>query len=186
MVMPLAKTTSDHIPCKIVIGTAIPKSNIFRFENFWPQHPGFADTIKEGWEKQVRNSRDSASSLVGKLKNTRYSLKQWSKKLSNLSALISMCNKVIFYLNSLEEYRPLFPAEWNLRSIVKEHLQTLLRYKNIYWKKRYTINRIKLGDECTKFFHTMGTVSYRRNTITQLKDDHVTQFLAIKGRQHFF
>ena len=81
---------------------------------------------------------------------------------------------------------PLFPAEWNLRSIVKEHLQTLLRYKNIYWKKRYTINRIKLGDECTKFFHTMATVSYRRNTITQLKDDHVTQFLAMKGRHHFF
>ena len=110
MVMPLAKTTSDHIPCKIVIGTAIPKSNIFRFENFWPQHPGFADTVKEGWEKQMRNSRDSASSLVGKLKNTRYSLKQWSKKLSNLSALISMCNKVIFLSKLLGRIQATFSS----------------------------------------------------------------------------
>lgn len=41
MVLPLAKITSDHIPCKVMIGTAIPKSSLFRFENFWPEHPGF-------------------------------------------------------------------------------------------------------------------------------------------------
>ena len=38
VVLPLAKITSDHIPCKINIGTSIPKSNIFRFDNFWPEH----------------------------------------------------------------------------------------------------------------------------------------------------
>jgi endonuclease/exonuclease/phosphatase family metal-dependent hydrolase len=34
MVLPLAKITSDHVPCKVQIGTSIPKANIFRFENF--------------------------------------------------------------------------------------------------------------------------------------------------------
>ena len=34
LVLPLARITSDHIPCKVVIGTSIPKINIFRFENF--------------------------------------------------------------------------------------------------------------------------------------------------------
>jgi hypothetical protein len=43
MVLPLAKITSDHIPCKIVVSTNIPKTNLFRFENFWPYHPGFHD-----------------------------------------------------------------------------------------------------------------------------------------------
>ena len=33
-VLPLAKITSDHIPCKIIISTQIPRSNVFRFENF--------------------------------------------------------------------------------------------------------------------------------------------------------
>ena len=34
LVLPLARITSDHIPCKVVIGTIIAKINIFRFENF--------------------------------------------------------------------------------------------------------------------------------------------------------
>jgi len=85
MVLPLAKITSDHIPCKIVVGTNIPKTNLFRFENFWLDHPDFNETVLEGWSKQIRNDRDAASVLAGKLKNTRYSLKIWSKKLSNLS-----------------------------------------------------------------------------------------------------
>jgi len=33
-VLPLAKITSDHIPCKIIISTQIPRSKVFRFENF--------------------------------------------------------------------------------------------------------------------------------------------------------
>ena len=61
-------------------------------------------------------------------------------------------------------------------------MQTLLRYKNLYWKKRFTTNRIKLGDECTKFFHAMATVSYRRNAITHLKDDHGNLVTDLAGK----
>jgi len=109
LVLPLAKITSDHIPCNIVIDTSIPKTNLFRFENFWPDHPGFLESIQEGW--LVRNSRDSASILVGKLKNTRYNLKHWSKSLSNLSGLFNTCNKVIFFLDAVEDCRPLYLPE---------------------------------------------------------------------------
>lgn len=49
LVLPLAKPISDHIPCKVVIGTSIPRSNIFRFENLWPKHPGFMDTVLASW-----------------------------------------------------------------------------------------------------------------------------------------
>jgi exonuclease III len=45
-VLPLAKITSDHIPCKISIGTSIPRSNIFRFQNFWCEHEGFAEIVQ--------------------------------------------------------------------------------------------------------------------------------------------
>jgi hypothetical protein len=145
MVLPLAKVTSDHIPCKIVIGTSIPKTNIFRFENLWPEHPGFLESVKSGWQKQVRNNRDAASIVCGKLKTTRYSLKSWSKNLSNLSRLINISDKVIFFLDALEECRPLFLPEWNLRVIIKKHLQNFLRYRNIYWKKRYTVTELNLG-----------------------------------------
>ena len=48
-VHPLSKPISYHIPCKIMVGTSIPKSKIFRFENFWPEHPGFLETVQESW-----------------------------------------------------------------------------------------------------------------------------------------
>ena len=81
----------------------------------------------------------------------------------------------------------------NLRLIIKKHLQNLHKYRNIYWKKRFTANKIKLGDENTKFFHAMATISYRKNAISQLKDnngnwvaDHdgkaALLFLAYKNR----
>ena len=33
------------------------------------------------------------------------------------------------------------------------------------------MNRVKLGDECTKFFHAMATISFRRNKISQILND---------------
>jgi hypothetical protein len=114
----------------------------------------------------VRNSRDAASVLAGKLKNVRYTLKNWSKGISNLSLLISNCNTVILLLDFVEDSRPLYTHEWNFRIFIKAHLATLLRFKNAYWKKRYTVNRIKFGDECTKFFHAMAANSFRKNTIS--------------------
>lgn len=44
-VQPLSRPLSDHIPFVVHIGSKITKSNFFRFENFWVDHPGFLDTI---------------------------------------------------------------------------------------------------------------------------------------------
>ena len=172
MVLPMAKITSDHIPCKISIGTKIPKSNLFRFENFWPEHPGFFEIVLKGLEKLVSNQKDSTTMLARKLKNVRYELKHWSKNLSNLSLLISKTYKLIFFMDSLEEVRPLLSFEWNFRALVKSHLATLLDYKNKYWRKRFIVNRIKFGDECIKFFHAIATISYRKNSISQLRNEN--------------
>jgi endonuclease/exonuclease/phosphatase family metal-dependent hydrolase len=34
LMLSLAKTTSDHVPCMIQIGTSIPTTKVFRFENY--------------------------------------------------------------------------------------------------------------------------------------------------------
>ena len=132
MVLPLTKITSDHVPGKISISTSIPKSSIFRFKNFLPKHPGFMEASLAGWSAQVRNTRDSASIIAGKFKNTRQKLKFWSRNLSNLAQLIKHCNKFIFFLDAVEDCRPLLLPEWKCRVIIKNHLQNLLKYKNIY------------------------------------------------------
>jgi hypothetical protein len=46
LMLPLSRTTSDHTPCKIQIGTAIPKAKIFRFENFRADQLGFLETVQ--------------------------------------------------------------------------------------------------------------------------------------------
>ena len=112
----------------------------------------------------------------------RYELKIWSRDISNLNTLISNCNKVILFLDTLEEIRPLYTIEFNFRKVLKEHLAKLLRSRNIYWRKRYTVNRVKFGDECTKFFHAMAIVSYRKNTIPQLMNDNGVMISDHEGK----
>jgi hypothetical protein len=46
MVNPLARPTSDHVPCVVSIGTSIPKAQVFRFEDYWIRMPGFLDVVK--------------------------------------------------------------------------------------------------------------------------------------------
>ena len=170
-VLPLGRITSNHVPSQIVISTSIPRANIFRFETFWAEQHDFVDTVNECWNS-VAHISDAARAISSKFKALRSRLREWSKHLSNLRLYIDNCNTVISFLDLLEDRRGLYNPEANLKAIVKKQLKTWLHYKNLYWRKRYTVNRIKFGDECTKFFHGMATISYRRNSISQLRNEH--------------
>jgi hypothetical protein len=74
LVLPLARITSDHLPCKVQIGTNIPKANIFRFENFLFHHPGCMEQISHAWLTPV-NSYNSAHVISAKFKLLRRILK---------------------------------------------------------------------------------------------------------------
>ena len=128
-------------------------------------------TVADSWFGSPTVS-DSAKNISTKFKSLRAVLKNWSRHLSNLGLLIENCNTVIKTLDTLEDIRGLFNPEANLRSKVKKQMLALLHQKNIYWKNRYTVNRIKLGDECTKFFHAIATISFRRNKISQILNDN--------------
>ena len=174
VVHPLAKPTSDHVPCVVSIDTVIPKANLFRFDNFWVQQPGFLDCVRGVWDSDVPNLSSSAL-LTHKFKLLRGALKKWRTSLSKLKILIAQCNMVILFLDDMEEDRPLFLQEANFRKIVKLHYEKLLRAQCQYWKKRCTARWMKLGEENSKFFHAMATERYRSNVISSLKlaDGHV-------------
>ena len=123
MVFPLAKPTSDHVPCVVSISTNIPKAKIFRFENYWIHQPGFLEIVEKAWNLPVKG-KCAASILAAKFKNLRYSLKRWGKSLSHLKIMIEKCNKVIFFLDQLEDERNLSIPESNFRKIVKAHFKT--------------------------------------------------------------
>jgi exonuclease III len=169
LVLPLAHSGSDHVPCVVSIDTSIPKAKLFWFENYWVQMPSFLDCVKASWDKPSSKSYSSAR-MADKLKSLRYELKKWQVSLARIKLLIQNCNKVIAILDLLEEERPLFCSEFNFRQIVREHLDELLKAECIYWKKRCTIRWINQGEENTKKFHAMATEHYRRNNIAMLQD----------------
>jgi hypothetical protein len=68
MVHPLAKNTSDHVPCVISIATTIPKVHIFRFENRWIQQPGFFELVDRVWK--IPLTAYSTAGVVGAKKKS--------------------------------------------------------------------------------------------------------------------
>ena len=167
-VAPLAWTASAHVPCVVTIKTSIPKSNLFRFENYWLELEGFMDCVAKSWNIPSRKDNITAK-IADKFKYLRMCLKKWQMNVSKLKLLIAKCNHVILLLDDLEEWRPLFVQELNFRKIVKVHLEKLLHLQFLYWKKRCIVRYIKVGGENTKFFHAMATERHRRNSIASLK-----------------
>jgi hypothetical protein len=168
--IPLARTTSDHIPCVIQIGTSIPKAKVFLFEAFWIDQPDFLEIVEASWEKEV-SATNSATKIAAKFKNLRRVLRNWVIGLSKIKASIKTCNDVLLILDKLGENMPLNIPERHFRNILKNHIAKLLKHQKEYWKKRYTVRWTKLGDESTKFFHAAATERYRSNIITSLEDD---------------
>lgn len=130
-VQPLSKPVSDHIPFTVHVGSSIPKSNMFRFENYWVNHLGFLDTVSLHWNNAPYYA-NAARNLSAKLKQVRTGLKSWSKNLFRLSKLIYNSNWVLLLVDGLEEQRPLSTLEKRFRKLVKIHLADLLESKRLY------------------------------------------------------
>jgi hypothetical protein len=131
LMLPLARTISDHTPCQVQIGTSIPKAKIFRFENYWVDQDGFLDVVQSVWQSEVR-ANNSATRIVAKFKLLRRVLKKWAMRLSKLKQLIKQCNLVLSILDKLEENMPLHPPEFNFRKILKKHILKLLQNQKEY------------------------------------------------------
>ena len=74
-VLPLAKPIFDHFACVMKMGTSIPKTRIFRLENYWLQHSDFKQVVANAWNIPVGNL-DAARCLTAKFKNLSRALKQ--------------------------------------------------------------------------------------------------------------
>ena len=82
-VLPLARTASDHVPCVVTIKISIPKSKIFRFENFWVELEGFMECVQQSWQKTSHKSHITAR-IADKFKSLRGALKKWQLISSKL------------------------------------------------------------------------------------------------------
>ena len=172
MVLPLGKPVSDHIPCVVVIESKIPKSKLFRFENYWVNHEGFSDIVEKSWSKPC-HAPNSVALICKNMKNLRYELKRWSRGISKLKIMIQNSNGALAQLDLLEDKWALFIQEKNFRRILKLHLNMLLKYQNDYWRKRCTLRYFRFADENTKLFQSLATERFRQILIANLRDGDV-------------
>ncbi|KAG2650715.1 hypothetical protein PVAP13_1NG196719, partial [Panicum virgatum] len=134
--------TSDHVPCLVSIGTNIPKSAIFRFENYLMEHENFMTVVQHGWSIPVYHT-DVAKKITAKFKNLRRVIKAWQSHLSSLKDNISNVKITLELLCMIEEFRDLTLLEWNFKSLLEDKLLSLLKQHRIYWKQRCTIKWVK-------------------------------------------
>lgn len=111
----LGRPLSDHSPFVITIGTSIPRSSLFRFENYWLSFPEFKQVVALHWNTTPSFAND-AQTINAQFKQVRFGLKHWSKELSKLSKLIINCNFVLTMLDGLEDQRPFSGLESAFRS----------------------------------------------------------------------
>jgi hypothetical protein len=97
---PLVMETSDHWPCVIETKTNIPKSRIFRFENFWMEYEAFLPLVAACWNQNFAQT-DPALLLSAKFKALRASLRSWQSRLSNLKQTIANIKIVLASLTAL-------------------------------------------------------------------------------------
>ena len=179
--LPMAKPIYDHLPCMIKIGTSIPKSKVFRFENYWLNHSSFKQVVHDAWNIPVGHP-DCAKKINAKFKNVRRALKLWAKSLSCHKKQIAELNDIIFLWDLIEEYRALLVFVSNCRNILKEFLLTVLNNQKIYWKQRGKIKGVKFGDENTKFFHTKASINHRHNQIAMLVNKDQVEVTDHEGK----
>jgi exonuclease III len=134
LMIPLAKTTSDHVPCVVQIGTSIPKAQVFRFENFWTDQPGFLEVVQSVWASEVTAS-NSVSRVAAKFKNLRRALRKWAMSLSKLKNILKQNNAVLLVMDKLEESRPLNTPEKCFRDLLKNTTLSFYRIKKTIGRK---------------------------------------------------
>jgi hypothetical protein len=126
---------SDHNPLIISISTIIPKSKIFRFENFWLCSAEFISLVNELWSSQ-NHQTDPAKVITARFKELRKRLKEWQATKHGLRESIPNTKSVLQFLEIIGEFMDLSIEEWNFRDLVNAHLLQLLEQQRIYWKQR--------------------------------------------------
>ena len=75
---PMANLFSDHVPILISIGTDVPKTQIFRFEEYWLEFDGLKDVVVSAWHSG-KQGRNSAQDITARLKSLRQGIKNGVK-----------------------------------------------------------------------------------------------------------
>jgi hypothetical protein len=171
----LGRPTYDHKP--LLLDNAAPqiKSNIFRYEDHWFL---CSDLVHITRNILTRHTRPMAtvSRLNYRLRSVRAATREWKRMKKSLKSIIYNVNHAIKFLDATEEWRQLSNMEFVFRNLCHTKNKQFCVAEAQHWKRRAKVKWCQLGDENSKFFHTMATYRFRKNKI---------KFFAQNGNEFF-
>ena len=127
------------MPRLISVATNVPKSKVFRFENYILEHEHILNVVQHGWSLPTHQT-DCAKIISAKFKNLRRIIRSWQTHLSSLKANIANVKLVLSFLTVLEEFRDLTLMEWNFQNLLQDKLISLLHQEKFIGNKEVQLD----------------------------------------------
>ena len=176
-------STSDHTPLLIEAKRDNNRPSIFRYENHWCLNPELIQITKDRLQRGTR-PMVIATRLNHRLRMVRAATRDWAKRQSSRQNILANNEHVVSYFDAVEEWRKLTNGEFHLRGMCQQKISSLATQHVQYWRRRAKIKWCNLGDENTRFFHTMATYRHRSNKIKCLQHEGVEIFEDVQ-KIHF-
>lgn len=71
----------------------------------------------------------------------------------------------------MKDYRYNLTRDLEVESKLSDDLHAILKQKETMWAQKAKVNWLQLGNENTRFFHTMTTIRKKRNEIVRVNDN---------------
>nr|XP_016441912.1 PREDICTED: uncharacterized protein LOC107767416 [Nicotiana tabacum] len=142
----------------------------FIYSNVWAQHPQFTDLVKAGWEVQVEGCK--MFKIVRKLKMLKKALKKLNA--DHFSNIVTEANMDRVTLKEVRERLQRDPTN---RELQLEEANMYAKFRKssymveVYLQQKSKATWLRLGDENTKYFHSVIKHKRLQQTTTQLKDE---------------
>ncbi|KAJ9549144.1 hypothetical protein OSB04_021687 [Centaurea solstitialis] len=163
----LPRHYSDHCPLLLkslfLNFGAIP----FRFFNSWLSDASLDQVVKASWRSSRANwcSTNPSERLVSKLIHLKNCIKSWRKEKNKEVTTLQKCINELDSLDREAEDRDLSELEQNRRMELKAVMYESEKREMQDIKQKARIKWSHLGDENTKYFHSILNQNHRRNFI---------------------
>jgi hypothetical protein len=163
---------SDHSPTVITVGTLKsfgPKP--FKFYNFWMEHKGFLDWVKEGWNTYVEGA--PMYKLYIKLRSVKAVLKE-----NNMVYFLNLKQRVNQARDNLTlAQKPVLANFGSADNLLKEKeclhaYVSITKVEESFLKQKARNQWLQLGDQNNSFFHIALKVKSATRSITYLWDEN--------------
>ena len=164
---------SDHAPILLDTGDTklLGKKPQFKFELGWLNRDGFAEMVKEVWERPV-HGQNPIQRWNNRIRMLRKHLRGWARHITGLyKKEKKRLAEIIDKLDLQAENRLLSDSELDEKNQANEQFARLLREEELKWYQRSKAQFILEGDNNTKYFHLLANGRHRKKYIHNLNQE---------------